>query len=596
MKLRCNKILYSLLVLLVVASAYAIEPRLEAPKFEGDRMPNPTFGDDRIVSELGGLLQDPDPITREVTTRNLGETHNSKAITFISRAMDDRQISVRCAAAVAAGEIGDKQGEEIILRGLTDESPTVVLSAMRSAARLKLDSAFGKLQKQLSNNNPLVRGNALKTLTILGKFAGDAGVLKSLDDSSMFVRLSGAENSTVPKQISQQLFDKLIVVIKSSDADAVRAVCIESVGKQNNLNPQVVQETLSNAYDNKKSPVIRRAAVKGYFYLGSKTVLRDALKDKSPIVRLVAIWAEGKLKDAEAIVRIGSLMVSAPDTETHHTARKALQQIATPEVAQWAAVTLKSLAEKLASISRGGEQTEPQKRMKEEVVRNMMGCCWLLGEFRSHEGYETMLKLLTELEVNSPIVGEISTALGKIGDERAVAPLTKVLGVCRVRGMQTLIAMASMSPGPPYSEKVTAQIIEALGVLKATSTATLIRDTGNTSYMGMRLPLVAAAAVRTLPKISTPENQKMIEDFIVAVFDDKAFGRLAMFNAAEVAGEWKMKSALDNLRVILNKERPTLLLMQMAAWGIQEIEGQTPKIPYPVNMQGNWILTLVKPN
>ena len=88
----------------------------------------------------------------------------------------------------------------------------------------------------------------------------------------------------------------------------------------------------------------------------------------------------------------------------------------------------------------------------------------------------------------------------------------------------------------------------------------------------------------------------MIEDFIVAVLDDKAFGRLAMFNAAHVAGQLKIKPALDNLRMILNEERPTRLLMRMAAWAIQEIEGQTPKIPYPVNKQGNWILTLIKPN
>jgi len=206
-KLRCEKKILlpgSLLVLLVVASACATEPaRLEVPKFDGDKIPTPTFADDRIVSQLGALLQDPDPITREVTTRNLGETHNSTALKFISLAMDDQQVSVRCAAAAAATEIGDGQGAEIILRGLSDKSPTVVLTAMRSTAKLKLASAFGELQKQLANDNPLVRANALKTLTALGKFAGDANIVKMLDDSSMFVRLSAAENSTVPHQIGR---------------------------------------------------------------------------------------------------------------------------------------------------------------------------------------------------------------------------------------------------------------------------------------------------------------------------------------------------------------------------------------------------------
>jgi len=264
------------------------------------------------------------------------------------------------------------------------------------------------------------------------------------------------------------------------------------------------------------------------------TTLFRSLKDKSPLVKLVAIQAAGKLKDAEAIDRIGSLMLSAPDAKTYLAARKALRKIATPKVGVWAAETLKFLAPKLAAIPKNAKRTESQKRMREQLERNMIACCWVLGELRSHEGYQTMLRLLAGLEVNSPVVGEIATALGKIGDERAIAPLTKVLGVCRVRGRKTLIAMASMSMGPPFSEKVTGQIIEALGMLKATSAATLIRNTGSISYMMMRLPIVAAAAAATLPRLHTPENRKTIEEFIVAVIGDKSFGRLARFNAQEV--------------------------------------------------------------
>lgn len=290
-------------------------------------------------------------------------------------------------------------------------------------------------------------------------------------------------------------------------------------------------------------------------------------------------------------------MLLAPDMQSHLAARGALLQTESPDLARLASETMKDNMEKyLEQVSKNKAIRKSQKitpfmiREENNFMRNVVSCCFILGELRSNQGFDYMLSLRNKVEINSPIMGGLANASRKIGDPRAVEPLSKVLKKCRKRGLEYLIAIASMAPPPPYSNKITSDIIEALGELKAYSAIDDIIGIVSIQYVGMRLVEPAGGAARTFPKLIQPDNREKIEASILEILNDRVFGITSRSHAAKTAVKLKMKSAVPVLEKILNEERPTLLVMQNAAWAIQELTGKTPPIPQPKIKQGNWII------
>ncbi|MCK5557369.1 MAG: hypothetical protein KAJ01_03260, partial [Candidatus Hydrogenedentes bacterium] len=230
------------------------------------------------------------------------------------------------------------------------------------------------------------------------------------------------------------------------------------------------------------------------------------------------------------------------------------------------------------------------ERTRSLSIRNAVGCCYILGELESRENYNYLLKLVGELPIDSPVLGELGVALGKIGDRRAIEPLEKALEVCRKRAMAYFIAIASMSPPPPFSEEVSGKLIQGLGMLKAHSAVDTIVGIALTQYQGVRLSKVPSYAAQVLPTLVQRENRKKIEDMIVTILSDEAFNLTSQWHAAKSAGNMKIQPALVHLRYLLTDRRQSLTVMRAAGWAIQEITGQTPLIPQPRIRQGNWII------
>jgi hypothetical protein len=114
--------------------------------------------------------------------------------------------------------------------------------------------------------------------------------------------------------------------------------------------------------------------------------------------------------------------------------------------------------------------------------------------------------------------------------------------------------------------------------------------------MGMRLGEPVTAAMRALPSLTGPENRALVEKTIVGVLSDTTCDLASRAYAAKAGAKLKIPAALDALGTLLSEERPCLLVMQTAAWAIQEITGQAPpKIPSPKVNQGNWIIRTNRP-
>ena len=592
MKLPFQIILFLLTFALTTHFISAAEPALAEPVIPKEGIIVPTFGNATNITLLARLLHDADPRVRERVARELGETHNPAALKYLEEAISDKNTAVRCAVISACTEFPETSAaKKIVINALGDTDPVLLQTALRSVARMNLKNAAARIRELLLSENPHIRFAALEVLNFFGKPAENGFLPKLLADPSVPICLEATRNALLcPK--SSEIIQALKKLTETTSLPAVQAGAIEALGKlAMNSSEKIVAQAAKN--DN---PLLRRAAVRSYANAGKIESVEPFLKDPSAMVRLSAIQAAGDLKSRQ-IKTLYSLMFLAPEMQSHLAARKALLQIGSPDVAGLAAEAMKDNMEKYLKQARQNKTIRKTKKITPFMVRhennfnrNVVSCCFILGELRSKQGFDYMLSLGNMVEINSPIMGGMARALGKIDDNRAVAPLTKILKKCEIRGFEYLTALTQMAPPPPYSGKITSDIIETLGELEAYSTIDIITNIVSTKVMGMRLPKPAGGAARTFIKLIQPDNREKIEKSILEILGDKAFGLTTRSYAIKTAAKLKIKSAVPILEKILNDQRPTLLVMQTAAWAIQELTGQTPPIPQPKTRPGAWII------
>lgn len=594
MKLSFQTILFLLTFALTVHLARAARPALTEPVLPV-KITSLTFGDDTNVTLLARLLHDADPSVRENAARDLGETHNPAAIKHLENAISDKSIAVRCAIVSACTEFPENSvTQKIVINAFGETDPILLRTVLRSVVRMNLKIASARVGELLSNTNPHIRLAAIETLNFFDKPAENGFLPKLLADSSAPVRLEATHNAMLhPKSV--EISQALIKLTEKTSPLAVQAGAIEALGKlARNSSAEIIAQAAKS-----KNPLLRRAAVRAYANAEKLGSVEPFLKDPSTLVRLSAIQAAGDLKTTHTKT-LYSLMLLAQDMQSHLAAREALLKTGAPDVAGQAVEEMKKNMEKFLEQLRQYQALKSKKitsimiRQKDNLSRNVVSCCFILGELKSKQGFDYMLSLRNMVEINSPILGAMTNALRKIGDSRAIAPLTKILDKCKTRGYQYLVAIASMSPPPPYSGKITSDIIETLGELKAYSTIDTIADIVATNYMNMRLAEPAGGAARAFTKLIQPENRTKIEKSILDILNDTSFGLDSRSHAIKTAAKLKIESVVPVLEEILNDQRPTLLVMQTAAWAIQELTGKTPAISQPVTKQGYWIIRQLK--
>jgi HEAT repeat protein len=127
------------------------------------------------------LLADKDEFVRQETAYALGRARSSTATQELSRLMlTDKRSSVRGAAAVALGEIGDPAASDallVVIGGAAEEKKAkpeqnefVIRSAARSLGQLKVERAIPGLATLLENekSSPDVRREAATAIAVIG--------------------------------------------------------------------------------------------------------------------------------------------------------------------------------------------------------------------------------------------------------------------------------------------------------------------------------------------------------------------------------------------------------------------------------------------
>ncbi|MBN1553744.1 MAG: HEAT repeat domain-containing protein [Phycisphaerae bacterium] len=605
------------------------------PVLDGDEVPRPLFGDARSVKLLGDLLNDEDLRVRERAAGELGQTHNPKALAYLKRAAKDSSPAVRAAATRGAVELGFS-GKEIVLAGLNDKDITPLLAAMNGAVVLKLIDAVEPLRNLTRHEQELIRAAAPRTLTALGQTANPENLKRLLGDPSPAVRVEALSNALLLAS-AEDLKDDFIRLANASQPPAVRAAAIECLGKFVFF-PRLAASYSFGAdtdmyknYAADANPLPRRSVVRTYRRHDMAAEILPFLADPSPLVRLSAAEALVHLPTESAVKPLVELFLAAPDEKTHTVAKEALRKIGGAPVGEaMAGAFSQSLAEfqsvdgdmkgmqkqidplvktlessssdKKAKVDPKVEkqleelrfQMRALQRKQQILQRNAMSCCSLLGVLRRKEGFDNLLRQATALPLDSPILGEVAVALGRIGDERAMDPLRTVLSESSKQAIPYLKAISSMATPPPFSEKVTGQVIQALAALGDAETFKTVYRLSRIRVMSMRLGTVIAYSLKVLPSITADAPPEEVEKMIMSVLMDPnlSSSSSAQWRAAKMAGVLKLQPALRPLKRIL-RDRETTVMMTVAAWAIQQITGEEnpPNIPEPVLNQGSWIIT-----
>lgn len=287
------------------------------------------FGDEQNVRLLGELLKDEDSSVREQAARDLGQTHNIKAMPLLAQAAKDKSPDVRAAAVAAAMEYGMADFAQMILQALSDEDKTVVLSACRAAVYCQLPQAKDSLVKSMDRPDGAVQLAAIEAMTAL-KLAAPADKLQAATKSpSVSIRRAVAMNALLltADQAAKLLAD--IAVMADKDQPAVREAALAVLGKfALDANRAAIEQARKDA-----NPLVRRGAVEAYRNAAQAGVMKEFLADASPLVRLAAIRGAGDLKAQDAVAGLFEQLQSVEDELSHMAARESLRQIGMQEVA-----------------------------------------------------------------------------------------------------------------------------------------------------------------------------------------------------------------------------------------------------------------------
>ena len=123
---------------------------------------------DEISSSFVRLLaEDEDESIRQAAAISLGDMGDKKHIPTLKKALNDKSTKVRARAAWALAKMGDTSGKEAALKSLDDKSMGAQVVAVEAIEAIGDDSLIPELQKRLASQNIGTRINselAIKSL------------------------------------------------------------------------------------------------------------------------------------------------------------------------------------------------------------------------------------------------------------------------------------------------------------------------------------------------------------------------------------------------------------------------------------------------
>lgn len=484
----------------------------------------------------------------------LGEIGDPAAIPALRPVLDIGVPSIRVTAADALSRMGDAEAALVLidwLGGTDDIANRVAVNALRRLGNKALPSVL----KALQSDRATCRAAAVSLLARIDSPQIVAPLVARLGD--------GAVSTQARKVLGQRLamketLDELLKLLGHDD-DAVRLRAVELIEASGQVYPVAAVAVLVSD----KDPRVRVAAITLLGKSGDKAVLHplaDAMRDQDANVKAAAGEALAAMGDKRANDFFLDILQKRNDADPHYlTAIRALGLTKD----QRAGDLLLPLLE-LPEASKEGDR---RRRIHATAVQ-------AIGRIGDKRAVEPLSKLI-ERDLRSGVpFGAVATALGDIGDPRAFDSVMTFLATTSHRfysqiRQPAIEALPKIDPQRAAEgyivqlarvDPVDQQQIEALCLAMAR-----LGDPRAIKPLAEKIsaesPETRIAAARALKAI----GEKNIPAMIAAMKEVKAGGRSAIAAALAAIGEPVVQPVLD----ALNHAAPEI--RQGAVWALGEM-------------------------
>jgi HEAT repeat protein len=365
-------------------------------------------------------LQDNDADIRKKALRALGKTGDTRGIPAIVASLNDENPDIRLESAAALKRIGDKGAVKPLIDALEDENAKVREEAAGALAAIGSPSV-APLINVLAEGRKTSRQYAARALGTIGDAKSIEPLITALKDEDWkVVKDSALSLGTIGATSAS---DPLIALLEEKDPN-VREGAAEALGKIGDK--RAVPPLIDSLTD--ESSFVRQKAAESLGALGDESSLeslRQALKDNNSSVRKEAAKALAKMDWEPSASDLDDRITYLISNEKWDE----LIKLGTPAVNQLIDALEdddETVRGKSASIL--GEIKDPAaiEALIEALRDDDTGVRAEASLALEHMGTPSVQPLIRSLEDEALRKTSI-VILGKIGDERAVAPIIKKL-------------------------------------------------------------------------------------------------------------------------------------------------------------------------
>ena len=351
------------------------------------------------------------------------------AIPYLSRELENSDVSQRIDVIQALGNIGIPPCIEPLTAALQDSSQDVRIAAVHALAQIKDSRSVGSLVKALDNSNRFVRLEAAQALE------EHIGTYSSSDNENLIQVLLTAlqDNNRSVRQMSARLLGKIkdpratIPLIKTLEDPEYEVREEASVALRNIKDPLAI-EPLVKALNSQNSKVREHVIKTLGEFKDHRAIepLMGTIQDSDPEVRAAAIEVLGTIKDPRAVTPI----IKALSDDNDKVRLQAVKVLGGSNNPQAILPLKEKLLDNVAQVREAAGDaliklkwtpSSPQDQGIYSVITRDWARCIELGE-------SAVVPLIAELNLkDSPIKIAVARTLGEIKSPAAIEPLIKYM-------------------------------------------------------------------------------------------------------------------------------------------------------------------------
>jgi HEAT repeat protein len=369
--------------------------------------------DTACVPGLIDIVQSGSHITRPYAARALGLMGDHRAVDVLTAALSSKVPALARESAEALGRLDDRRAAGPLCSALRSDDPEVRMAAAGALGHAGDSASVGPLLDALDDPVMDVVRNAATALGKVGDPRSAGPLFRMMDPKDPRWQACSRQIEDALRALGPRAIDTVLAMLEKGNDERKRlaiGICADS--KDPRIDVALVKFLRSASYTLRKSAVAALAQHGGSSAISALIAL---LKDPDPYVRTDAVKALARIDDGRIEAPLLAILTARP-------ADASVESIG-PWLAAAGALQERKCARAKAPLRKALQSGYP------EPVRCQ--AAWSLGGLRDTLAVPALMAMLSDSTVSGRNLTLVQSdartsaayALGRIGDERAIAPL-----------------------------------------------------------------------------------------------------------------------------------------------------------------------------